>query len=185
MRRLFILALLCVSPLLLVGLAHSQPVLPPLAAASSPGDPGTPVCAGPSMKRNSPDFYVGTMPDGSRMTLAWCPMVNDGEFAGWIRIQPADKFNAPIVWLTDTTPRPPAHPLFAVAANGASTTRFAYSSANGKIGAVASRVKVGTACDCTTLIQVDAASYCPFAGAPPSVVTVCSPVGPVAPMPPM
>jgi hypothetical protein len=71
---------------------------------------------------------------------------------------------------------PPPAPVatWTVAKNGTSTTRPAYTLTPTGLVASSIRATVGAACDCTAPYVKSGTTYCPFTGAPASIVAVCS-----------
>lgn len=87
----------------------------------------------------------------------------------WIDLADATKAKAAAV--------APLPPEWVVAKNGSYTTRPAYTSASGMLGAASGRATVipTTACNCASPIKVGTSTYCTFTGAPSaSIVALCS-----------
>lgn len=177
---------------LALGNAHAQPtppVLGPMAIASQPEFSATPLCIGPSMTRNSPTMYEGKTEQGARYNSAWCQMA-DGGWAAWTRVRPLvdpTPAAAPMVWLTDTSPRAPQAPVvdlafLVVPGSAPDKSRPAYGvvkttagNALGKLDGKRAGGYVACACDMLVL-NYGSAAYCPYAPKPSvESVAYCKP----------
>lgn len=157
----------------------APPVLGPMSIASQPEFSATPICAGSKMTRNSPTMYEGKTDEGARYNAAWCQMT-DGGWAAWYRVRPLvdpEPSAAPIIWLTDTSPRAPQAPVvdlafLVVPGSTADKSRAAYGVVKsttgntlGKANGLRAAGNVACACD-MLVVTIGSAAYCPFAPTP-------------------
>lgn len=164
----------------------SMPELQPIDSSTIAGAlAAIPLCSGPDSKWNTPQFLDGVSATFGHVTVAWCAMI-DGQVAAWVRMRPPGdtSVNAPIAFITDTAKRPAVKPVFTVAANGTSKTRWSYISIDpttGKLGALVGRATVGAHCVCgNDMVVYGPTTWCTFTGALATEVTICTPASSMA-----